>query len=69
MPRICRLALLLLNIPASSALVENFFSICGLVCKSRVSDMKYELIRFRSLIKTNMRFLTKLNLPVDEKSL
>jgi hypothetical protein len=47
MPKIYKLALILLNIPCSSALVERFFSICGLICKNRSFNMRADLIRYR----------------------
>ena len=48
-------------IPASSAYVERFFSICGVVCKDRAMNMKDELIIVKCLLKANFKWLQELN--------
>lgn len=61
MPKLSSLALLLLNIPASSAHVERFFSICGAVCKQSSLGMKDDLIILRSMLKANLDLLNEMN--------
>lgn len=61
LPNMAKLANILLNIPASSAFVERFFSICGVVCKARSMSMTDELIIMRVLLKTNIHLLKELN--------
>ena len=48
LPELYKLATILLNIQSSSAFVERFFSICGIICKKRASNMKNELIHDES---------------------
>ena len=60
MPRLARLALVLLNISVSSAFIERFFSICGIICKKNSGNMKDELIVTRSMLKANMKILEEL---------
>ena len=48
LPLLFELTLILLNIPSSSAYVERFFSICGVVKRKRAGNMSYE-----TLIKPN----------------
>jgi hypothetical protein len=56
-PLISQLALILLNTPASSAFVERFFSICGIICHQRAGNMSAELIETRSLLRANLGLL------------
>jgi hypothetical protein len=58
MPDIRRLAMMLNNIPASSAYIERHFSICGAICNQRRSNMTPEQ---RALIKANMGLLEQMN--------
>ena len=60
-PYLSKLSKILLNINSSSACIERFFSICGLVCDKRRGSMKKDLIIMRSMIKTNMSLLQTLN--------
>lgn len=60
MPRLARLALVLLNLSVSSAFIERFFSICGIICKKNSGNMKDELIVTRSMLKANMKILEEL---------
>lgn len=60
MPRLARLALVLLNINVSSAFIERFFSICGIICKKNSGNMKDDLIITRSMLKANMKILDDL---------
>ena len=59
LPNLSKLALILLNIPASSAFVERFFSICGVVCRTRAGNMSPKMIISRSLLKANLWLLEK----------
>jgi len=52
---------ILLNIQSSSAFVERFFSICGIICKKRASNMKNKLIIMRSMMKANFHLLNEFN--------
>ena len=61
LPELYKLATILLNIQSSSAFVERFFSICGIICKKRASNMKNELIIMRSMMKANFHLLNELN--------
>ena len=61
-PLISKLALLLLTIQSSSAFIERFYSICGVVCKPKASNMKDDLIIKRSMLKVNMKILDSLNI-------
>lgn len=61
MPRLSRLAIVLLNINASSAFIERFFSICGIICKKQSGNMSDEMIITRSILKTNIEILKELN--------
>jgi hypothetical protein len=54
---ISQLALILLNTPSSSAFVERFFNLCGVVCKQRAGSMSAELLETRSMLKVNMGLL------------
>ena len=54
------LALVLWNIPSSSAYIERFYSICGNVCKTRAGNMTPTTICQRSFLKANSKVLNKL---------
>jgi hypothetical protein len=60
-----RLANVLLNIPASSAFIERFFSIAGVVFSSRRGNSYDDLIISRSLLKTNMETIESLTIEGD----
>jgi len=51
----------IVSIPASSAYIERFFSICGVVCKNRAMNMNDELIICKCMLKANMKLLDELN--------
>ena len=61
MPILYQLQQVLLNIPATSSLIERFFSISGIVCDIRRLNMTDDLIIMRSLMKANMHILKDLN--------
>ena len=65
LPHLNKLSIILLNIQASSAFIERFFSITGVVFKSRCGNMGDDLIIIRSLLKTNMEILEKLTIDAD----
>ena len=43
-PSLKEIAIILINIQSSSAFIERFFSICGVVCTRRATNMKADLI-------------------------
>ena len=49
-----KLSLVLFNIPSSSAFVERFFSICGIVNNQRRGNMKDQNLINRAFLKTNI---------------
>ena len=53
-PSLREIAIILLNIQSSSAFIERFFSICGVVCTRRATNMKADLIIKRSMLKSNI---------------
>ena len=61
LPNLYEIALVLLNVQASSAFIERFFSICGVVCSRRATNMKPDLIIKRSMLKSNIHILNHLN--------
>ena len=60
-PSLREIAIILLNIQSSSAFIERFFSICGVVCTRRATNMKADLIIKRSMLKSNIDILDHLN--------
>ena len=65
-PHMSKLALLLSTIQSSSAFIERFFSVCGVVCKPRASNMKDDLIISRSILKANIKILDSITITVEE---
>jgi len=63
-PKLGDLYLLLSNIPSTSAYIERFFSIAGLVCDKRRLQMSDDLIECRSMLKANMSQLEELTITV-----
>lgn len=59
LPNLYDLMLMLLNIPPSSAHIERYFSICGVICDQRSTNIKDELIIARSLLKVNIEIIDK----------
>ena len=53
LPILSTLAVKLLNIPSTSACIERYFSICGIICNKRNGNMKPELIIQRALLRAN----------------
>lgn len=61
MPIFFNLAIITLSIPASSAYIERFFSVSGVVCaNTRSFIMKDDLIIMRSMLKANYKILFEL---------
>ena len=56
-PNLYKFCLILFNIPASSAYVERFFSICGLVNRKRAGNMTDRNLINRAFLKTNIDVL------------
>ncbi len=65
MPKLRELYLLLSNIPSTSAYIERFFSITGLVCDKRRLQMSDDLIECRSMLKVNMSQVEELKYSCD----
>jgi hypothetical protein len=61
MPNIANLAMLLYNIPSSSAFIERFFSICGVVNRTRAGNMSVLTLQTRAFLKSNIEILNELN--------
>jgi hypothetical protein len=59
-PYLSEAAMQLLNIPASSAFIERFFSLCGAICKSRCGNMTAQTIINRCMLKANMELLNNM---------
>jgi hypothetical protein len=59
-PHFYKAALKLLNIPASSAFIERYFSICGIINNDRCGNMSSDLLITRSLLKANVEVLDSL---------
>ena len=60
MPKLFELSIILLNISSTSAFIERFFSISGIVSENRRASMTEELIEMRSMLKANMSILSAL---------
>lgn len=56
-PNLSKAALILYNIPASSAFIERFFSICGITCRRNSGNMSASMIIKRSMLKANLNLL------------
>jgi hypothetical protein len=51
----------MINIRSSSAVIERFFSICGIIDAARRRNSKTDLFTTRALLKANYDILKKLN--------
>jgi hypothetical protein len=65
MPFLFKTAIILLNIPSSSAFIERFFSICGVVCECRRESQSDNMIICRSKLKANIEILKRLSEQPD----
>ena len=58
-PFLLKVAAILLNIPSSSAFIERFFSLCGIISTTLNANMKDELLIMRAMLKVNMNILSR----------
>ena len=65
LPNLYKLAKKLLNIQASTAFVERYFSICGIICTTKNTNMNDKTLVMRSVLKSNMNILDELNIEED----
>jgi hypothetical protein len=63
-PILSEIALKIYSIPASSAFIERFFSIAGVINNKRRCNMNQETLIMRSFMKANSRFLDELDLNI-----
>jgi hypothetical protein len=56
-----KLALILYNVPSSSAFIERFYSICGNVFKTKCGNFSSVTIIQRSILKANTHLLEEFN--------
>lgn len=56
-PFLFKLALRLLSIPATSAHIERFFSVTGIINSKRSTNISDELLIKRSMLKANLKLL------------
>ena len=61
LPILYKLRLILSNISSSSAFIERYFSLCGMIFDKRRHNMNDDLFEMRSLLKTNMSLLNDSN--------
>ena len=52
---------IIMNIPATSAMLERFFSITGIICDKRRLNMNIDLIIMRCMFKANMILLNEIH--------
>ena len=62
LPNLYKLAKKLLNI---QAFVERYFSICGIICTTKNTNMNDKTLVMRSVLKSNMNILDELNIEED----
>ena len=60
LPHLYNLCLMLYNVPSSSAYVERFFSICGVVNRKRAGNMSDETLINRAFLKSNLAILNEM---------
>jgi hypothetical protein len=65
LPNLFSLTKKLLNVQASTAFVERFFSICRIICNVKNTNMSDKMIIMRSILKTNMETLDNLTIEGD----
>ena len=61
LPNLFNLVLILMNINASSAFIERYFSICGFVQDKRRMNIAPDLFKTRCLLRANIKILNELN--------
>jgi len=60
-PNLRKLALILLKISISSASIERYFIITGIICDKRNSNMNSLLLIWRGLLRANIEILSDIN--------
>ncbi len=60
-PLLKQLAIVINNIYSSSAFIERFFSLCGIISNSRTGNMTSKLFTTKSFLKANIEFLNELS--------
>ena len=63
-----KLTKILYNISSTSAVLERFFRLSGIVCSARRSNMKDDLIIMRSLLKANVKILKEFNNSYEKEN-
>ena len=66
LPLLFKLTKKLLNIQASTAFIERFFSICGIICSEKNANMKDETLIMRSVLKANIDTLNELCIESED---
>ena len=61
-PHLCTLFLILNSISASSAYIERFFSICGIICTQRNQNSKEDLFLARAMLSSNFEIVKKISI-------
>ena len=61
-PHLCTLFLILNSIGASSAYIERFFSICGIICTQRNQNSKEDLFQARAMLSSNFKIVKKISI-------
>lgn len=60
LPILFSFAIRVMNIAISSAYIERYFSVCGVVCTTKSFNMKDDLVIIRSLLKANYKLLIEM---------
>ena len=66
-PNLLTLLIMLNSINASSAFIERFFSICGIIATQRNQNSNEDLLFDRAMLSANMKLLEKLVAPSKQK--
>ena len=56
-----------LSTPVSSAYIERFFSVSGVVCSNRAFNMKDDLIIMKSMLKSNYKTLRDIHEKIEPR--
>jgi hypothetical protein len=64
-PYLSELALVLLSIPSSSAMIERFFTCCGIISDKFIS-IEDELFEYRALIRANKHIFDQMNVKKNQ---
>ena len=60
LPILFKIALRLISIPASSAIIERFFSLSGLLCQKRRMNISDDVLIQRTMLKANIKYFSEL---------